>query len=72
MNSTGRAPKPSAGKHAGGRKRTDPHLRTVVLLALLLGAGWCAFTGSWTAAVVIGVVVMVALMQWWNERSAKR
>jgi hypothetical protein len=69
MSTTSRAPK--AEQHKGGRKRTDPHLRTVVLLALLLGAGWCWFTGSWTAAGVIGVVVAVGLMQWINERKQR-
>jgi hypothetical protein len=69
MSTTSKAPKAEQSK--GGRRRTDPHLRTVILLALLLGAGWCWFTGSWTAAVAIGVLAAVALLQWWNERSKR-
>jgi hypothetical protein len=71
MSGKATAPEPSAGKHAGGRKRTDRDLRTVALIGLLVVAAWCSFEGHWTAMVVIDVLVIVIGLHWARERSKR-
>jgi hypothetical protein len=51
--------------------KTDPYLRAIALLILLLAAGWCAAERSWVVVGVTGVIVVAVLMQWWNERSKR-
>jgi predicted PurR-regulated permease PerM len=52
--------------------RTDPHLRAVALAVLLGLFAWWASWGKWGRAAIDGVLIVVLLMQWWNERSKRR